>query len=188
MLLRSGRRHCVTKRLIFTPQSNLLACASVLVAPQPKTHTTIHNLKAEYDAEVAAKPRDNINITLQDDRVEVGKAWETSPKEIALKISKSLYERTVIARVNGELWDLERPLEESCKLELLDFEHPDGKKVFWHSSAHILGEAAERRYGCNLCIGPPVEDGFYYEMALPNGAAVQASDYKPLETIAQKAI
>ena len=43
-----------------------------------------------------------------------------------------------------------------------------GKKVFWHSSAHILGEAAERRFGCQLCIGPPVDDGFYYEMALPD--------------------
>lgn len=42
-----------------------------------------------------------------------------------------------------------------------------GKKVFWHSSAHILGEAAERRFGCYLCNGPPTEDppGFYYDMA-----------------------
>ena len=46
---------------------------------------------------------------------------------IALGISKGLAERTVIAQVNGELWDLDRPLEESCQLELLDFEHPKGK-------------------------------------------------------------
>lgn len=81
------------------------------------------------------------------------------------------------------LWDLERPLEKSCKLELLDFEHPEGmghvlvgwsrsndfcvgKRVFWHSSAHVLGEAAERHYGCHLCIGPPTDDGFFYEMAI----------------------
>jgi threonyl-tRNA synthetase len=86
--------------------------------------------------------------------------------DIALGIAKSLAERTVISKVDGELWDLVRPLESSCKLQLLDFEHEDGKKVFWHSSAHMLGEAAERHYGCHLCIGPPLEDGFYYEMGL----------------------
>jgi len=69
-------------------------------------------------------------------------------------------------QVDGVLWDLERPLEKSCKLELLDFEHPEGKKVFWHSSAHVLGEAAERHYGCHLCLGPPTDDGFFYEMAI----------------------
>jgi threonyl-tRNA synthetase len=87
-------------------------------------------------------------------------------------------------QVNGELWDLERPLEQSVKLELLDFEHPEGmpttlspptllinpsesgKKVFWHSSAHVLGEATERHYGCHLCLGPPTDDGFFYEMAI----------------------
>lgn len=68
--------------------------------------------------------------------------------------------------MNGGLWDLERPLEASVSLEFLDFEHEEGKKVFWHSSAHVMGEAAEKHYGCHLCIGPPVTDGFYYEMAI----------------------
>jgi threonyl-tRNA synthetase len=103
-------------------------------------------------------------------------------------LSKSLFERTVIAEVDDELWDLERPLEKSCKLKFLDFEDPKGKYVFWHSSAHILGEAAERRFHCDLCIGPPVDDGFYYEMALPEGAAVGAVDLPPLERVAQKII
>jgi threonyl-tRNA synthetase len=71
-------------------------------------------------------------------------------------------------------------------LELLDFDDPTGKMVFWHSSAHVLGEACERRFGCSLCIGPPIDTGFYYEMALPDGAAVQNSDWKPLETIVSK--
>lgn len=69
-------------------------------------------------------------------------------------------------QVNGELFDLLRPFEADCGLELLDFDHPEGKMVFWHSSAHVLGEAAELHYGCHLCIGPPIEEGFFYEMAM----------------------
>ena len=143
-------------------------------------------LKAKQVAELAAKPREPITITLADGSIKEGVAWETSPADIAKGISNSLFKRTVVARLNGDnnqLWDIERPLEASCKLELLDFNHEEGRKVFWHSSAHILGEASERRFGCSLCIGPPVEDGFYYEMSLPESAAVQQSDWKPLETL-----
>lgn len=148
-------------------------------------------LQAKYVAEVAAKPREPITITMADGKVKEGTSWETTPAQIAKEISNSLLKRTVIARLNGDnnqLWDLERPLEASCKLELLDFEHEEGKRVFWHSSAHILGECSERRFGCNLCFGPPIEDGFYYEMALPGGAAVQQSDWKPLETLFGKIV
>jgi len=145
-------------------------------------------VKAEQDVWIARQPREDITVTLASGDTRIGKAWELTPAQIARDISKSLYERTVVARVDGELWDLDRPFEKSSKLELLDFDHPEGKKVFWHSSAHILGEACERHYGCSLCIGPPVSDGFYYEMALPDGGAVQAADYKPLEKVAEKAI
>jgi threonyl-tRNA synthetase len=144
--------------------------------------------KAERDAWVAEQPREEIEITLASGDVKKGTSWETTPGNIAREISKSLFERTVISRVDGELWDLERPFEKSGKLELLDFDHPEGKKVFWHSSAHILGEACERHYGCALCIGPPVDDGFYYEMSLPDGGAVSHADYKPLKQVAEKAI
>ncbi|KAJ5020721.1 hypothetical protein J3E73DRAFT_435319 [Bipolaris maydis] len=145
-------------------------------------------LKAKYDEEIAQKPREKITITLEDGKIVEGESWSTSPADIARNISKSLFERTVVARLDKgtpdeTLWDLERPLEKSCKLELLPFDDPEGKKVFWHSSAHILGEASERRFGCDLCIGPPIEDGFYYEMALPDNAAVEHADHKPLETI-----
>ncbi|KAF1956703.1 threonyl-tRNA synthetase [Byssothecium circinans] len=145
-------------------------------------------LKAKYDEEIAQKPRENIEITLPDGKIVEGKSWETSPADVARGLAKSLFERTVIARLDKgtdseTLWDLERPLEKSCRLELLPFDDPEGKKVFWHSSAHVLGEASERRFGCDLCIGPPIDDGFYYEMALPEKAAVESSDYKPLETI-----
>lgn len=67
-------------------------------------------------------------------------------------------------QVNGELRDLTLPLEEDCTLELLKFDHPEAKHVFWHSSAHVLGQAMEKLYQCNLCVGPPLEDGgFFYD-------------------------
>lgn len=73
---------------------------------------------------VQAKPRDKISITLPDGTVKDGNSWETTPANIAKSISKSILERTVVARVNGELWDLDRPFEYSCQLELLDYEIP----------------------------------------------------------------
>jgi threonyl-tRNA synthetase len=67
------------------------------------------------------------------------------------------------ATAKAELWDLTRPLEGDCTLELKKFEDKDGKMVFWHSSAHVLGECMECKYGAKLCIGPPTEEGFYYD-------------------------
>ncbi|KAF9189117.1 threonyl-tRNA synthetase [Haplosporangium sp. Z 767] len=145
-------------------------------------------LKKKADEVAAAQPRVPISITMPDGSVREGIAWETSPMDIAKQIAKSLAERVVIAKVDKVLWDLERPLESSCNLELLDFENDEGKAVFWHSSAHVLGEACEKHYGCHLCIGPPIEDGFYYEMAMKDERLVSQSDYTNLETCAKNAI
>jgi len=65
---------------------------------------------------------------------------------------------------NQVLWDMSRPLEGSCKLELLKWDHPKGSEAFWHSSAHMLGSALEQLYGGHLCVGPPLESGFYYDI------------------------
>ncbi|KAF8153241.1 hypothetical protein B0H34DRAFT_662629 [Crassisporium funariophilum] len=146
-----------------------------------------NELKAEYDTFVAAQPREEITVTMKDGSERKAKSWETSPMDVAKEVSKSLSERIVIAKVDGALWDLERPLEKSCKLELLDFEDPEGKKVFWHSSAHVLGEAAERHYGCHLCLGPPTDDGFFYEMAIDERPVTNA-DYPALEKVSEAAI
>lgn len=133
------------------------------------------------------QPKQEIEITLPDKSVRKGTSWETSPMAVAKAISQGLADRTVIAKVDGAVWDLERPLEASCTLELLDFEHPEGKRVFWHSSAHVLGEAAERHYGCHLCIGPPTDEGFFYEMAIED-RPVTTADYPSLEKISELAI
>ncbi|CAH1756924.1 12642_t:CDS:10 [Entrophospora sp. SA101] len=143
--------------------------------------------KKEYDEEIKKKPRVPITITFPDGKTTQATAWETSPMDIAKGISKSLSERIVISKVDEVLFDLLRPLENDCKLEFLDFDHDEGKMVFWHSSAHVLGEACERHYGCHLCIGPPLDDGFYYEMAIDK-RVVHQGDYKPLEKIANNII
>ncbi|KAI8913338.1 hypothetical protein EDD86DRAFT_200328 [Gorgonomyces haynaldii] len=144
-------------------------------------------LLQEYNDKIAALPREKIEVTLPDGRIMEGTSWETTPLNIAQSISKSLSDRIVIAKVDGVLYDLTRPLEKSCSLELLDFENDEGRRVFWHSSAHVLGEACELHYGCHLCLGPPIENGFYYEMAIDE-RTVQETDYESLETLAKKAV
>lgn len=64
------------------------------------------------------------------------------------------------------LWDMNVPLIGNCKLELLNFEDEEAKKVFWHSSAHILGSALEKIFGGYLTIGPALKEGFYYDIFL----------------------
>ena len=145
-------------------------------------------LKAEQDAAAASQPRKEITVTLPDGATKVGTAWETSPMDIAMGISQGLADRTVIAKVNGKLWDMTRPLEEDAALELLDFSNPEGQRVFWHSSAHILGEAAERHYGCHLCLGPPTDDGFFYEMGMQTERVVESGDYPALENLSASII
>ncbi|KAJ1732818.1 threonyl-tRNA synthetase, partial [Coemansia biformis] len=140
--------------------------------------------------EIAGKPREPITITLPDGSVREGKSWETTPMDIANGISKSLAKRLVIAKVDGVLWDTLRPLEASAALELLDFESAEAQQVYWHSSAHVLGEACELHFGCHLCNGPPIENGFYYDIAVPenSGRKITQEDYAPLESLANKAI
>ncbi|CCG82579.1 Threonyl-tRNA synthetase [Taphrina deformans PYCC 5710] len=144
-------------------------------------------LKAEQDDIAAKSERKRITITLPDGATKIGTSWETTPMSVALEISQGLADRTIIAKVNGNLWDMTRPIEEDASLELFDFNTPEGKRVFWHSSAHMLGEATERHYGCHLCIGPPTEEGFFYEMAIDN-RTVESTDYQPLETIVSSII
>lgn len=74
-----------------------------------------------------AKPREEITISLPNGKEAKGTSWETTPGAVAKGISKSLFERTIISTVDGELWDLTRPLEKSCKLELIDFENVEGE-------------------------------------------------------------
>ncbi|MBN3314124.1 SYTC2 ligase, partial [Atractosteus spatula] len=142
-------------------------------------------LKQESDAllarRAAAESRP-VWVQLPDGRRVEARSWESSPYDVACGISQGLADSAVIARVNGELWDLDRPLETDCSLELLRFDHEDAQAVYWHSSAHIMGEAMERFYGGCLCYGPPIENGFYYDMFL-DGRGVSSHDFTELEGI-----
>ena len=105
-----------------------------------------------------------IKITLPDGTFkEVNKG--TSSFEIARSISEGLARKVLAAEIDGEIWDLNRPLEKDATLKLLTFNDAGGKSTMWHSSAHIMAEAIEFYFpGVKLAIGPPIENGFYYDI------------------------
>uniref|UniRef100_A0A8D3BRE8 threonine--tRNA ligase n=1 Tax=Scophthalmus maximus TaxID=52904 RepID=A0A8D3BRE8_SCOMX len=153
--------------------------------------TLYAKLKAEHEAlmaERAAKNSRAIKVTLPDGKVVEAESWKTTPYQVACGISQGLADNTVIAKVNNGVWDLDRPLEEDCSLALLKFDDEEAQAVYWHSSAHILGEAMERVYGGCLCYGPPIESGFYYDMFLENSEGVSSNDFPCLETLCKKII
>eukprot|EP01098_Paradermamoeba_levis_P002089 TRINITY_DN1247_c0_g1_i1.p1 TRINITY_DN1247_c0_g1~~TRINITY_DN1247_c0_g1_i1.p1 ORF type:complete len:718 (+),score=257.49 TRINITY_DN1247_c0_g1_i1:75-2156(+) len=133
-------------------------------------------------AEIAAKPHVPIKVTLPNGSVKEGVSWQSTPFDIAKSISKGLAEAAVIAKVDGQLYDLGRVLEGDCTLELFKFDSEEGKKVFWHSSAHVLGQALEKLYHCSLCIGPALNEGFYYDLGQTN-RPVSTEDYETLQKI-----
>uniref|UniRef100_A0A8C6PVE3 threonine--tRNA ligase n=1 Tax=Nothobranchius furzeri TaxID=105023 RepID=A0A8C6PVE3_NOTFU len=142
-------------------------------------------LKKESDSLLAAKAADSrpIVVELPDGQKLSGKSWITTPYQLACDISQGLADRAVVSRVNGELWDLDRPLENNCSLEILNFDSEEAQAVYWHSSAHILGEAMERFYGGCLCYGPPIENGFYYDMFMDGQKSVSSSEFGDLEVL-----
>jgi threonyl-tRNA synthetase len=103
--------------------------------------------------------------------------------DIAKSISEGLARNVLSARVNGTVIDAIRPLNEDCSLQLLTWSDEDGKSTMWHSSAHIMAEALEFFYpGIKLAIGPPITNGFYYDVDLMEHTISE----KDLEKIEQK--
>ncbi len=87
--------------------------------------------------------------------------------DIASNISEGLVRNVLSAKINGEVWDASRPINEDASIKLLTWNDTDGKSTFWHSSAHLLAEALESLYpGVKFGIGPPIENGFYYDVDL----------------------
>ena len=96
------------------------------------------------------------------DRKEILTLW--AEYKIAESISSRLAQEVLAASVNGEVWDLSRPINDDATVKLLKWEDEEGKHAFWHSSAHLMAEALQELYpGIKFGIGPAIENGFYYE-------------------------
>ena len=107
-----------------------------------------------------------INITLPDGSVKPFPSGTTG-HDVAMSISEGLARNVLAAKVNGEVWDSIRPIENDATVQLLTWNDDEGKATFWHSSAHLLAEALEALYpGVKFGIGPPVANGFYYDIDL----------------------
>ncbi len=107
-----------------------------------------------------------INISFPDGAVKQFEAG-VNAMDIATSISEGLARKVLAASVNGEVWDLSRPINNDASLQLLTWNDDKGKSTFWHSSAHLLAEAVEEVFpGVKFWVGPPVENGFYYDMDL----------------------
>ena len=86
---------------------------------------------------------------------------------IAKSISEGLARKVIAADVNGQVWDATRPINNDSSLKLYTWDDKEGKSTFWHSSAHLMAEAVESLFpGVKFWVGPPVENGFYYDMDL----------------------
>ena len=106
-----------------------------------------------------------IDITLPDGSVRKYYPSGITGIEIAQSISEGLARNVLAAKVNDEIWDASRPIEGNSTLELLTWRDQGGKSTFWHSSAHLMAEALESLYpGIKFGIGPPIENGFYYDV------------------------
>jgi len=91
--------------------------------------------------------------------------------EIAQSISEGLARNALSIEVNGEIWDLSRPITKDAAIKIFTWNDKGGKYAFWHSSAHLFAEALEALYpGVKFGIGPPIENGFYYDVDLDDRA------------------
>ncbi len=107
-----------------------------------------------------------IKITLPDKSVKEFSKGVTGI-EIAKSISEGLARNVLAISVNGEVWDLDRPIEEDAVIKLHTWEDKEGKSTMWHSSAHIMAAAIEELYpGTKFGIGPDIDNGFYYDIDL----------------------
>ncbi|AKP52466.1 threonine--tRNA ligase [Cyclobacterium amurskyense] len=110
---------------------------------------------------------------------------------IAMSISDGLARNVLAAKINGEIWDATRPINQDVSIELLTWNDVGGKSTFWHSSAHLLAEALEDLYpGIKFGIGPPIENGFYYDVDFGDktleGAELEKIEAKMIELARQK--
>jgi len=124
----------------------------------------------------------SIEITLPDGSIKTVEKG-TTPLDVAQGISEGLARNVLAAEVNGEVVDSMSPLNENSDLKLLTWNDKGGKSTMWHSSAHLMAEALEHFYpGIKLAIGPPIKNGFYYDVDFMDYTFTE----KDLEKVEQK--
>ena len=107
----------------------------------------------------------SIEITFPDG---AKKSFDAPPTALAIAqgISPGLAKKSVVAKVDGELWDLTRPIDKSAKLELVTRDQAEALEVIRHDAAHVLAQAVQELYpGTQITFGPATETGFYYDFA-----------------------
>lgn len=132
----------------------------------------------------------NINITLPDGSVKSMPVGSTS-FDVAMSISEGLARNVISAKVNDEVWDLSRTIEQDATVQLYTWRDSEGKATFWHSSAHLMAEALELLYpGIKFGIGPAIEQGFYYDIDFGeinfDGTELEKVEKKMLELAQRK--
>ena len=121
-----------------------------------------------------------IQITLPDGSIRQYEAGVTA-LDIAKSISEGLARNVLSAEVNGEVWDASRSITFDAKVKLLTWNDDEGKRTLWHSSAHLLAEALEIEFpGVKFGIGPPIENGFYYDVDLGEHT-ISSDDFPRIE-------
>ena len=121
-----------------------------------------------------------INITLPDGTIKKV-ANNTKVIDIAKSISEGLARNVLAAEINNEIVEVDFCIKNDCTLNLLTWNSVGGKKVMWHSSAHLMAEALEALYpGIKFAIGPPIENGFYYDIDFENHN-ISSDDFSKIE-------
>ena len=121
-----------------------------------------------------------MNIKFPDGSIKQYEAG-TTPLQIAESISQRLAQDVLAATVNGEEWDLMRPIVDDAEIKLFKWDDPEGKHAFWHTSAHLLAEALQELYpGVKFGIGPAIENGFYYDID-PGEHTITSADFPKIE-------
>ncbi|MEO1625097.1 MAG: threonine--tRNA ligase [Bacteroidota bacterium] len=131
-----------------------------------------------------------INITFPDGNVRQYEAG-VSALDIAKSISHGLAKNVLAAKVDGQVQDASRPLDQDAQLQLLTWKDAEGKSTFWHSSAHLMAEALEALFpGTKFGIGPAIDNGFYYDIDTGDrqitAADLPAIEKKMIELARQK--
>lgn len=106
----------------------------------------------------------------------------TTAYQIAESISPRLVAEVLVASVNGNIYDLNRPIDEDSTIKLHKWDEPEAKHAFWHTSSHLMAEALQELYpGVKFGIGPAIENGFYYDVELPAGVVIKEGDLEKVE-------